>query len=155
MKKTELRKIMKRAWTIKKENAENIFSLCLKMAWAEFKSPVKKGGRKMNVQNIKKGFYTDGNRIFSNSYGKAVVWCEITEESDLFLKNGNEMARFHDDLEVSKVKVGMEFCNGQIKVVDKNAIEIQKIVPVNPVYDKKGYCIKHDGYREWREVVTA
>lgn len=27
--------IMKKAWEIKKENAKNIFSLCLKMAWAK------------------------------------------------------------------------------------------------------------------------
>ncbi len=38
MKKAELRKIMKRAWLIKKENTANIFSLCLKMAWAEAKA---------------------------------------------------------------------------------------------------------------------
>ncbi|MFG6393088.1 MAG: hypothetical protein K1W24_02695 [Lachnospiraceae bacterium] len=29
--------IMKRAWTIKKSNPQNIFGLCLKMAWAETK----------------------------------------------------------------------------------------------------------------------
>ena len=35
--KYDLRKIMKRAWEIKKENSRNIFSLCLKMAWGEAK----------------------------------------------------------------------------------------------------------------------
>lgn len=30
-------KIMKRAWEIKKEDSRNLFSLCLKMAWAEAK----------------------------------------------------------------------------------------------------------------------
>lgn len=35
--KYDLKKIMKRAWEIKKENSRNIFSLCLKMAWAEAK----------------------------------------------------------------------------------------------------------------------
>ena len=35
--KYDLRKIMKRAWEIKKENSKNIFSLCLKMAWEEAK----------------------------------------------------------------------------------------------------------------------
>lgn len=156
MKKAELEKIMKRAWTIKKENTDNIFSLCLKMAWAEFKSPAKKkGGRKMNVQNIKKGFYTDGTRIFSCYWGKAMVWTPKREESDWFLKKGNEMARFHEDLEVSKVKPGMEFCDGQIKVLDKNTIEISTIVPINPVYDKKGCCVSHEGYKEYRTNVTA
>lgn len=33
--KETLRKIMKRAWEIKKEHENNIFALCLKMAWEE------------------------------------------------------------------------------------------------------------------------
>lgn len=39
MKKYNLSEIMKRAWEIKKENTENIFSLCLRMAWQETKKP--------------------------------------------------------------------------------------------------------------------
>ena len=35
--KYNLRKIMKRAWKLKKEDEKNIFSLCLKMAWTEAK----------------------------------------------------------------------------------------------------------------------
>lgn len=37
--KYDLRKIMKRAWEIKRENEKNIFGLCLKMAWEEAKKP--------------------------------------------------------------------------------------------------------------------
>lgn len=37
MKKYNLHRIMRRAWQIKKENERNIFSICLKMAWAEAK----------------------------------------------------------------------------------------------------------------------
>ncbi len=37
MRKFNLSQIMKRAWEIKKENNENIFSFCLKMAWSEAK----------------------------------------------------------------------------------------------------------------------
>lgn len=37
-KKEELRKIMIRAWEIKREDKKNVFSLCLKMAWAEAKA---------------------------------------------------------------------------------------------------------------------
>ena len=39
--KYDLKKIMKRAWEIKKENSRNIFSLCLKMAWEEAKEEIK------------------------------------------------------------------------------------------------------------------
>ena len=35
--KYDLKKIMKRAWEIKKENSRNIFSICLKIAWEEAK----------------------------------------------------------------------------------------------------------------------
>lgn len=37
MKNFNLSKIMKRAWELKKENTDNIFGECLKMAWAEAK----------------------------------------------------------------------------------------------------------------------
>ena len=37
MKKDILKKVMKRAWEIKKQDNRNVFSLCLKMAWAENK----------------------------------------------------------------------------------------------------------------------
>ena len=42
--KETLRKVMKRAWEIKRENVRNIFGLCLKMAWAEIKATVKTVG---------------------------------------------------------------------------------------------------------------
>lgn len=35
--KYDLRKIMKRAWEIKRQDKRNIFSFCLKMAWEEAK----------------------------------------------------------------------------------------------------------------------
>ena len=40
--KETLKKVMKRAWEIKKQNVKNIFSICLKMAWAEIKKVYKK-----------------------------------------------------------------------------------------------------------------
>ena len=159
MKKAELRKIMKRAWEIKKSNTANIFSLCLKMAWAEFKNPFqrKKGGRTMKVQNIKKGFYTDGERLFSKAdgYRGAMVWMPSKEESTLFLASGNYGARFHEDIEVRPVKAGMLFHNGEIEVIDKNTILITKITPINPKYDAKGHCIAKDGYKTEDAVVRA
>lgn len=35
--KYNMNEIMTRAWEIKRENTENMFSLCLKMTWAEAK----------------------------------------------------------------------------------------------------------------------
>lgn len=40
--KTMLSNVMKKAWEIKKENKDNLFSLCLKMAWSIIKNGVKK-----------------------------------------------------------------------------------------------------------------
>lgn len=37
MRKYDLSVIMKRAWELKKEDSNNIFSICLKMAWEEEK----------------------------------------------------------------------------------------------------------------------
>lgn len=48
MKKTELRKIMRRAWKIKKQNIKNVFAICLKMAWAEIKGVAQKAKTKFN-----------------------------------------------------------------------------------------------------------
>jgi hypothetical protein len=42
MKKYDLSKVMKRAWEIKKQDAKNIFAICLKMAWEEIKKGVVK-----------------------------------------------------------------------------------------------------------------
>lgn len=39
--KYNLKAIMKRAWVIKKKNRRNIFRLCLKMSWCEYKQMLK------------------------------------------------------------------------------------------------------------------
>lgn len=44
--KYNMKEIMTRAWEIKRENTENMFSLCLKMAWAEAKEA---GSKKKRV----------------------------------------------------------------------------------------------------------
>lgn len=107
----------------------------------------------MKIEKIRKGFYTDGEKIYSYN-GGACVWCEIREESENFLKSGNEEARTQNyGEEVKKVKSGMTFCNGQIVVIDGNAIEITKISPINPKYDGKGCCVSHDGYTEKKVIV--
>jgi hypothetical protein len=47
--------IFKRAWEIKRENAANIFSLCLKMAWAEAKS-MKVESREEKIERLSKKY---------------------------------------------------------------------------------------------------
>jgi hypothetical protein len=50
--------IFKRAWEIKRENAANIFSLCLKMAWAEAKAMkvVKAESREEKIERLSKKY---------------------------------------------------------------------------------------------------
>ena len=50
---------MRRAWEIKKENWENIFSLCLKMAWEEAKVEVKVLAGTERQVNYAKDLYAD------------------------------------------------------------------------------------------------
>jgi len=62
------REIMQRAWEIRKENKDNIWSLCLKMAWAE----AKKEGAMKTVEELEElGFkrWTKGNldRMYINA----------------------------------------------------------------------------------------
>ena len=55
--KYDVRKVMKRAWEIKKENDKNIFGECLRMAWEEVK----------------------GNYLVHKSFGKTYVF-EIVDK---------------------------------------------------------------------------
>jgi hypothetical protein len=50
--------IFKRAWEIKRENAANIFSLCLKMAWAEAKQMkvVKAESREGKIERLSRKY---------------------------------------------------------------------------------------------------
>lgn len=75
MKKYNLTKIMKRAWAIKKENVNNIFSICLKMAWGEEKVTVEE--YLVNEKGLKTWEKKDNNgeiikkRIYINDISKA------------------------------------------------------------------------------------
>lgn len=50
--KYDLKKIMKRAWEIKREDKDNIFGLCLKLAWGEAKK--EEGGKKVVLEGSEK-----------------------------------------------------------------------------------------------------
>ncbi len=54
MAKYNLSKIMKRAWEIKKENTDNIFGECLKMAWVETKAPAVKSKKELIIGKLGK-----------------------------------------------------------------------------------------------------
>lgn len=65
MNKTMLSKIMKKAWEIKKQHRDNIFSLCLKMAWVE---------SKITVESIMKKLEEKADNVGANGwYAKAVA----------------------------------------------------------------------------------
>lgn len=86
------------------------------------------------------------------------IWIAKHEESEYFLKHGSDVARIGErdyGAEVKPVKAGMTFLNGEIVVIDKNTIGIQFVKPVNPLYDSRGYCVAHDGYKEWRGLYKS
>lgn len=63
--KYDLSKIMKRAWEIKREDKNNVFGLCLSLAWEESKNPNKKVTIKEWFMNKKFGKETEnfGNNM--------------------------------------------------------------------------------------------
>lgn len=77
MKQYNVSEIMKRAWEIKKENNDNIFSLCLKMAWEEAKNPVMKAEKDLlkdyNVKLIKEVEGTKDMLFFMVSGNTCIV----------------------------------------------------------------------------------
>ena len=60
MKKEMLSKVMKKAWEIKKEDRRNIFSVCLKMAWAIIKNGAE------DVKEKFEGFAKLTGEVFAN-----------------------------------------------------------------------------------------
>lgn len=106
------------------------------------------------LQKIKKGFYTDGENLYSNVEGMVCVWCKAERDLKLFLDHGNEPARCHDEKIVKPVKPGMRFCDGEIRVIDKESIEILRIEAVNRKVDSRGYTVSFDGYTERKVIVN-
>lgn len=150
--KFNLQKIMQRAWEIKKEDSRYIFGICLKIAWAEAKTPkiIKKvQKRTIKLKNIKNGFYTDGKDLFSKVNGHPCVWLASRSASDWFLASGTEIAKArYEDLfkDVRPVEPGMTFFDGEVTVLDADTIQGILINPINPKYNSRGYCISHEGY---------
>lgn len=46
------------------------------------------------------------------------------------------------------MKIGQEFFNGLIKVIDKDTIEIVELKRENAEYNNRGYCTSIGGYLE-------
>lgn len=76
--KEMLSKVMKRAWEIKKQDVRNIFSICLKMAWAE--------SRESEEDKIFKILEAKANAVNGNgwyAYANANLW-EKGEHSRMY-----------------------------------------------------------------------
>lgn len=140
MKKEMLRRIMKRAWQIKKENVKNIFSICLKMAWSEIKKVSKKTKTKFNDFRFK-GF-------------------EMKRKSNKYI---TATSRVNDDATKIIVRVAdehlLETRYGYALILDRNHVVFVKHwqVSVNfygneVVLDKKYFNVKEWGdFKEFTE----
>lgn len=90
MKKYNLSEIMKRAWQIKKTNGNNIFSICLKMAWNEAKATSEmtlkeKLISKMDfvIANASTAYYMYNASINEwENYGKSRTYFSIWEKAN-------------------------------------------------------------------------
>jgi len=92
MKKYNLSQIMKRAWEIKKENSNNIFSICLKMAWAEAKATKKPFSGFAKIAKVDGEYYGDSSFLYFklwSKYGKKRVYINDYKCRTIgFLENG-------------------------------------------------------------------
>lgn len=95
MKKYDLSKIMKRAHEIKKENKNNIWSLCLKTAWNEAKNPVKEVVEEVIIPQFKSWFL---DKNFDQNERYIINLAVIGDEMEI-LKKTEKAIRFraHSD----------------------------------------------------------
>ena len=113
------------------------------------------GGHKMKLGKIRKGYYTDGQKLYcGNGSSRPIVMCECREESENFIATGNEWASIRtfqgwEDVEVRPAKVGETFCNGEVKVIEKNVIEYTCVMPLNPEFNENGTYKNWNGYKRW------
>lgn len=107
MKNFNLSKIMTRAWEIKKENTDNIFSECLKMAWAEAKAPVAEKTKKElimeRLEMMAKAAVQRYNYIYTvyvsewEEYGKNRTYLAVFEKSDVTKHNAKIECGYFDN----------------------------------------------------------
>lgn len=85
--KYDLSKIMKRAWKIKKEDKQNIFGICLEMAWEEAKATE-------NKAVIKDWFLSKKFGKEVNNFGDTITIKKETAKAvygSVYYLNGMEM----------------------------------------------------------------
>lgn len=89
--KYDVKAIMTRAWEIRKQNAENHFPLCLKMAWEEAKKPSYLKGEALYQRLVEMGAsrWTKGGheRIYFNDLAEKLIGLEFE-----FYHSGNVSA---------------------------------------------------------------
>ena len=78
--KETLKKVMKRAWEIKREDSRNIFAECLKMAWAEIKKVAKAG--KIQIVEIKQWFLRKMDTITFMAIDSGICTNDIVLEKE-------------------------------------------------------------------------
>ncbi len=106
MAKYNLSRIMTRAWEIKKENTDNIFGECLKMAWAEAKAPAEKTKKELIIEKLEKMAEAAEERynyIYTvyvsewKKYGKNRTYLAVFEKSDITKHNAKIECGYFDN----------------------------------------------------------
>lgn len=97
---------MKRAWELKKENTDNIFGECLKMAWAEAKAPAEKTKKELIIEKLEKMAEAAEERynyIYTvyvsewKKYGKNRTYLAVFEKSDITKHNAKIECGYFDN----------------------------------------------------------
>lgn len=84
--KYNLSNIMKRAWEIKRQDSENIFGLCLKMAWDEAKNASIVG--RWHVRLTVKSWVIDKAQQTARAYNCYIDYAERNEDGTRWEQNG-------------------------------------------------------------------
>lgn len=84
------KEIFKRAWQIKKENSANIFSLCLKMAWAEARE-AKVESREEKIERLSRKYSRWTKNGYDRIYFNASDFLEF--EGNKIWYNGNPVTK--------------------------------------------------------------
>ena len=114
--------IMKRAWEIKKENKNNIFSACLKLAWAEAKgNTVSKTEKELMIEKLEmmakeaEERYVFKYTVYISEwvkYGKDRTYLAVFETSDVTRHNAKIDCGYFDN-------IANEYVPGKVDIDDR------------------------------------
>lgn len=128
--KTMLSKVMKKAWEIKKENNENLFSLCLKMAWSIIRKGVNKvvelvGTEKQVAwaKDIKANMINAISRFIENNKEDDTTTVKLVIEAAKNIENETSSIWFINNRTLVSESEGNQFFDFEVLISEKEGFK--------------------------------